>query len=63
VGAKKQPNILYGTTEAARLVGCSENCLRTYAKRGILNPIKTANNRSLFREPDIAAAKRQYRNK
>lgn len=58
---RKSKDVLYGTTAAARLIGCSENCLRTYTRRGIVNPVKTANNRSLFREPDIAAARRYFK--
>lgn len=55
---KSQNSQLYGTCDAARLVGCAESTLARYEVRGIVHPQRTQSGRRIFTPTDIAAAKK-----
>ena len=60
--SKARDSRLYGTCDAARLIGCAESTLARYEQRGIVQPQRTQSGRRIFTDRDIAAV-RQYRNK
>lgn len=54
------------TSTVARLVGCSEGCIRSLSDRGIVQPQRDSLGRRLFTAADVAAirehvASRQHR--
>lgn len=51
---------LIGISEAARRIGCCEDTLRDYDKKGIVQPARDSAGRRIFSEDDLKAA-RQYR--